>query len=86
MIYLILKIKTLLLILVGHVEDKNGKKDIDKIDKLLNLFENMKLKKGINIIDQHDKFGYWTNGKLRNMVEITLSPPLIEFIKTFFKN
>ena len=40
MIYLILKIKTLLLIFKGALEDQNGKKDINKIDNLLNTIHN----------------------------------------------
>jgi tryptophan synthase beta chain len=46
----------------------------------------MKLKKGINIIDQHDKFGFYCNGKFGgNFVAETARKPIEDLSKLFEK-
>ena len=46
----------------------------------------MKLKKGVNIIDQHDKFGFYCNGKFGgNFVAETARKPIEDLSKLFEK-
>ena len=46
----------------------------------------MRLKKGINIIDQHDKFGFYCNGKFGgNFCAETARKPIEDLSKLFEK-
>ena len=63
---------------------KEGKKDLQKIDYFLNKIKNMKLKKKIPLIDQHDKFGMWGNKFGGNFVPETLKKPIKDLEITIF--
>ena len=72
-----LKYKDYIIDLSGALETEEGKKDINKIDKLLNLtVKNMKLKKGIPVIDQGNKLGFWGGKFGGNFVPETLKKPI----------
>ena len=63
--------------LSGSLENEEGKKDFKKINKLLNLERlKMKLKKGIPVIDQGDRLGFWGGKFGGNFVPETLKKPI----------
>ena len=75
-IFLLLKNIDYFIDISGSLENKNGKKDLKKIDIFLNKVKNMKLKKKIPLIDQHDKFGIWGKKFGGNFVPETLKKPI----------